>query len=642
MIAAVRTLLFKDIQEHLVPVALLAAGSLLLLILMLIQTRASELSLNSMQVVRLAVITTLPLVAFILGNRLIVREYLNRTRLFVEALPVGSSLPLLVKYFTGFTLMLGLSGLLVLAATLGASAGDDIDARLAGLILLRTAGMATLFWSIAFCFSLCGHLRLVLYMVLITISYFILASPYLEENQIGPFALVDSDIFAYERDVTPWLDLAKTIGLSACFTICGFILALVNEGSVAERLAKPMSRRDLVAIALVVISSFTVMHTLERQWTKTPYVLSGETVLRNEAPPIAIRYEHAEHKKRGEAMMRRLSNLFSTMQQTIGLRDLPTVRIWLDQDMDPDELKLWTTDGVVIHANFSAYDSYENSILDTVVIHGIFQNLTANRAVFEPNHWVTDGVSHWWARKPLTGQQRISHDNEVIARAVIALERSPYPVDLIHNFQQLADSIGHLSAEALAFSALIYLEKTHGEESIHALARNFLASPVGDNTLGMVHDRLPSSASRFASITGVDWPDFMVNWRRWLSEQASQAGVAEFLDVVPKISGQINNRTDESGVRWIVGSYVPTAESQGDKPGPDAVCVLKHDRITAFDDEIWLNNDIRDEAPCTTAGAAHQLQSPYAPGERAYVVLQFEHPKWHWPIMLKSRRLTIQ
>ena len=64
-------LLSKELREHGGAIALLFGGCLVLLTILLAQVTASEFSMGIMEVIRIALLTALPLFAFILGNRLV-------------------------------------------------------------------------------------------------------------------------------------------------------------------------------------------------------------------------------------------------------------------------------------------------------------------------------------------------------------------------------------------------------------------------------------------------------------------------------------------------------------------------------------------------------------------------------------------
>ena len=72
----------KDCREHGLSLLALATGLIAIVLLSAAQQQAAEFSMSSFEVVRFALITVIPLIILIVGNRLIVREYTLGTRLF--------------------------------------------------------------------------------------------------------------------------------------------------------------------------------------------------------------------------------------------------------------------------------------------------------------------------------------------------------------------------------------------------------------------------------------------------------------------------------------------------------------------------------------------------------------------------------
>ena len=162
---AIYSLLAKDLREHRIAALSLAVGCLVVVLLLLEQNSIAAYSMSSFEIVRFALISFLPLIALIVGNRLIVNEYLSGTRLFVEALPIGSFVPLLLKYILGLGYILFLATIMVLLAGRHSGIADDVTGEYLMLILAKTSVIVLLYWSVVFCFSLCGYLRIALYLV---------------------------------------------------------------------------------------------------------------------------------------------------------------------------------------------------------------------------------------------------------------------------------------------------------------------------------------------------------------------------------------------------------------------------------------------------------------------------------------------
>ena len=152
----VGSLLGKDIREHRLAALCLGGGALVMVLLLLAWNSDAPYSMSPFEIVRFALVSFLPLIALIVGNRLVVREYLSGTRLFVEALPVGSTVPLLIKYLLGWVYLAALAVIMVLLAAQKAGIADDVTPDYVWLIIGKTLVMTTLYWSVVFCFSLCA------------------------------------------------------------------------------------------------------------------------------------------------------------------------------------------------------------------------------------------------------------------------------------------------------------------------------------------------------------------------------------------------------------------------------------------------------------------------------------------------------
>jgi len=417
------SLLAKDVREHRMSALILGAGCLIVVFLLLVQNSIAAYSMSAFEIVRFSLISFLPLVALIVGNRLIVNEYLNGTRLFLEALPVGAFVPLTLKYFLGFAYMAFIATVMVLLAAQQSGIADDVTPEYVQLILVKTWVMVSLYWSIVFCFSLCGYLRIALYLLVAAIVALLAYYPGLDASRFAPMALMDSQLFVYERDSIPWSQMGITLVLSAGFTAAGFILTRIGEGSVIERLAKPMTRRDYVALGVLAASGLALASAL--------------------------------------------------MDQNQRLSALPTVRLALTPSRDKHDIDYATYDGVFVAANWLEHDSFDNAIFDAVIMHGVLSAQTNGRSVFEPYHWILDGFTRWWVEQG-SSELREAHRHELVARALFTLDRDPQAVQLIENWQLTADRFSYPNAESLAWAAMVYLEQTQGRSTVIALANLFL------------------------------------------------------------------------------------------------------------------------------------------------------------------------
>jgi len=111
----------KELQEHGVALLALIFAVVCALLITLSRFRNEEFSVSPLEVLSYSLYTFIPLAAFILGNRLIVRDYSSRAQQFTESLPVRRSVPLIVKYFLGAVVVVGLMMTTLLIASRYAS-----------------------------------------------------------------------------------------------------------------------------------------------------------------------------------------------------------------------------------------------------------------------------------------------------------------------------------------------------------------------------------------------------------------------------------------------------------------------------------------------------------------------------------------
>ncbi|MFK7994039.1 MAG: hypothetical protein AB8B87_07860 [Granulosicoccus sp.] len=638
------SLLAKDMREHRAAAVLLGAGCLVVVLLLLAQNSVAAYSMSAFEIVRFSLITFLPLIALIVGNRLVVNEYLSGTRLFVEALPVGNVLPLILKYLLGFGYISLLATVMVLLAGQKAGIADDVTPEYLALILAKTWVMVSLYWSVVFCFSLCGYLRIALYLVTAAVVAVLAYYPGLDASRFAPMALIDNQLFVYERDIIPWKDMGLTLSLSLAFTLAGFLLTRLGEGSVIERLAKPMTRRDYVALGVLAASGLALASTLMEENHRDPISFSNANVIRLTDPEVSVLYIDEQYEDSASTLAERISSSLSTLQATLALPALPTVRLVLSPSREKHDIDYATRDGVFITANWLEHESYDDAVFDSVVMHGVLSAQTNNRSVFEPYHWVLDGFTRWWVEQG-TNALNPQHRNELVARALLTLERDNGAVQLIERWQLIADRFSYPSAEALAWAAMTYLEETADRDSVVMLANEFLTHPAGSTVMASLKDQPQSVGSRIESIVGMPIKEFHAGWQQWLEEQRNNAGVQRFLQSVPAVDARVITQTDSSGVRSLQAAYELAPDKvSGQRDNLDSLegsCIMKHDYIGPFDTEFDVPDDYEDITSCQIDTVAHSVNSVYTSGDRVFVALDYEKSLFHQPVRLHAQRVYI-
>ncbi|MDB4222565.1 hypothetical protein N9850_02245 [Granulosicoccus sp.] len=637
-------LLAKDVREHWVSLLFLSLGCITVFLLLLIQNKGAAFSMSSLEIVRYALLYLMPVVALIVGNRLIVNEYLSGTRLFVEALPLGQSLPLILKYLTGLCYLSFLAVLLILLSVNSASLADEITSDYVLLIISKTLVMIWLYWSIVFCFSLCGYLRVMMYLLLIGMVAAFVFSPSLNSDLIPPIALMDQQLFVFERDVTPWFAIIGTGLLAVAFSIAGFVLVRVGEGSVIERLSKPMTRRDFVAVSVLIAAGLGIWTAILEKNAVNSVEFTSSQVVRMQDPAVSVLYLQEQYQSSALVYAERLSESLVALQASLGLETLPTVKLALAPDREKHDVDYATSDGVFVSANWLEHDSYDDAILDSVLMHGVLSAQTQGRAMTEPYHWVLDGFTRWWVEQG-THEINPEHEAELLARALWTLDIEPSAQHLITRWQLTADRFAYPSAEALAWSAMVYLEKTQGREKVLALAIEFLTRPVGHSILASFMDRRESSAFRVENIIGMPVDEFMQSWVVWLDLQKLDPMVVSLLERIPSLQGSVSSEYDSSGIHRLTGSYelieseLNYSEDLESLPG---ACSMKHDYIGPFDTEFDVSDNYEDTSFCQIELPTHSVDSFYAQGDRVFIALDYEGGDFHQPLRLHAERLSIQ
>jgi len=632
------SLLFKDVREHALAMLALAVGFVVVVLVAIMQQRLGEFSMSGFEVVRFSLITIVPLIAFIVGNRLIAREYVGGTRHFVEALPTRDFAPLLVKYVFGLVYLCMLCALVVLLAALSASSAEDIDQQYIQLLLIKTIAIGSLIWSIVFFVSFTGRIRLIVYVAMGLFVMYFMNQPSFDASRFAPLELIDRQLFVFEREIFPWQDLLETMLIALGFVLAGFALALINEGSIAEQLGRPVSGRDLAVFGLLGLGCMVVFVTLQKRWETEEYKLTGLHVLRSEEPKLAVSYIDEKHRDQAETIVALLSTTLAGFKADIGLDRLPQVQITLNTEFEQTEVTAELIDGVLLSANFVDYDEFEYSQLTTFALHHVLLSLTNQRWDFETRHWLLDGFSRWWTEGAAQATSS-ANNNELFAHALIALRRLDEFDNPLQHWQTITDQFGIEATDALSYSALLFIAQTKDVETVVQLAADYINEDVGSSSIESLQHLFNSDTERFESITGLQWQEFNEQWRDWLSDFESVPEVAKLVASVPRINGEITAAVDDSGVHRLEGRYT---QMDGYISGVGGECVLRHQITSPFDTETWIQNRKRDRAECVTDVVAHSVESEYAPGDRVFGVLEFESEQFHRPIPLWVGRIHVK
>lgn len=662
----------KDCREHGLSLLALATGLIAIVLLSAAQQQAAEFSMSSFEVVRFALITVIPLIILIVGNRLIVREYTLGTRLFMESLPIRPATPVVVKLLSGWLYLLLLGTVLVSIAAMLANTAEFIDRRYMMLLLVKTSAIITVYWAIVFFTSFTGKLRLPIYLLIGFVLLMLFDLPNFDETRLAPVALLDHQLFIFERENFPWRDLIETLAISLAFVAGGFTLALINEGSVAEQLGKPLNRRNFAAIALLALGTFSVYQNLQQKWDSSDTEFSGDTVLREASPSIAISYLTPSRLPQAELIRANLKRVLEKFQAETALATLPRVQIALNSNLNRTEIyPVYNDGGVEITANFSDYNDYEHGTMNTMTMHHLMLKLTNGRWDYESRHWILDGLARWWAEGADKAIESPANP-ELFTRALHAQRlftsenyTSRLPAsnsNPLLAWESMTDDFGFEAVEALAYTALLYLAEQTDVDTLVRLTTDYLQEKPRASSLESINRLLNPDNKRFQRITGIEFEQFTTDWFAWLRPHQNDPSVSQLLDLIPAITGNASSVADDNNVYWLEVHYQPiestvthgslteSSETNNNRATGNVEsntkitgqCVLRHQRTSAYDIETEVSVKVRDRQPCVINQTAHRIEVPYSDGDRAYVKLEYEHERFARPVPLWTGRVSFQ
>lgn len=640
-LAGVPTLVRKEFREHGLSMLLLGGGFVITLLLAHAQNQQAAFAMSPLQVLLLSVTLVIPLIAFIMGNRLISTEYLGHTRQFVESLPINPLVFLIIKYLLGLLFVGGLALVAIAYTWLLSDSGDALDRKLLTIVLVKVLCVVFFIWSVVFCFSFFGFLRFALYVMLGVVIVTLVTYPGFDQREFGPFALLDQGVFAFERDNMPIKAALQTLFMGAVFTLAGFLLPLMRDGSLIESLAKPIDRSNMVVLAVIGVGVLATLGSLLEKWDVPEYSFSSDHVVSEVDPPVSILYLEPIYEEQSKQLLESMRDLIVPLQQALDLKVMPTVRVALDKGLSEtnlNDIRFGSADGVLVRANYLKYDSFSMAVLQTNALHQLIQATSGERRTFEPYHWLLDGFTRWWVEESLAIEE---HKVELFARAVNSVVYLEEPIDLVHNWQWIAEEVSYPSAEALAYTALVFYEQQFGREAVLELANLVLAPKVSDNVFGVISDRRVSIQSSFRNVTGQKIERFFIDWQEWLLDQQSEPAVANLLSMVPNVRGAASSETSANGVHELIGRYEVI-----DSVNHDAVagftCDMQHVLISPFDYEIaWTSGEHETQA-CDNFDTLHSVSSYYAAGDRVFVAFEVQVDAFHQAIRVGAQRLVVE
>lgn len=523
-----RALLRKELREH----RWVLLAMLLVLALCQVVTLMSAGTMGSpMAAYQKLVVAIAPLMALLLTSRLVVREYMGRTQLFLETLPVNRVQVIALKWLLGAALLL-LSMAACLGVTLLAARGNVLlTPHYVALVAIRSASFIFLAYALAFAIGLTGRYRYVIWGVLIGSVIIADAAGQVAAARWPPFYLVQESM-VYERLQLPLRAVLITCAVAVALVAATFTLALSAQGSLVVALSRRMTPREKSAVTISILVLLTAFSVIELRKPKPAFQL--QNAVRSEAgPAVAVGIA----KDRAQALT--LANLLSSdqvrLQSFLALPQAPSLAALPDDALDGDAFQraaLPNADGVVVRAAFSN-SQFDREGFRAYALASSMQWYSRGRSAMEERRWLLDGAAQWLVARDLPQlQEKLALRAAFAARLLQARQRdagSP-----VRQWLTVREELGTCLSDALAWRMVSSLAQQMGEQRFQALSRTVLAVRPPDDARASLFE--PSFAQLLADAKAPDQAMLAEQFGRLFS--AEQARLASTLDQIamPQVS----------------------------------------------------------------------------------------------------------
>ncbi len=542
-------LIVKELREHWLPLLLIAGimglGFLLILAGVMLDDSGSRL-----EAVRRFLVALLPLGVLVLCNRLVVREYQSKTQLFLEALPVSRGRMIAVKYLLGLALVFSAVTLVFASSILVSLRNETLTGRFLAIVSARAYAFSWCLYSFFFLMGLMGRYRVALYVFGIFGLYALDALTDLELARFGPFVLVDGQ-FAFERVVFPREQLLVTLAIGLALMILTLVLSLVREGTIATLLAEKMSHREKVTVVAVLFAFLCSISLYDKRVEKEPFDLEnavaaecGETTVKvSSDEEDAFDEVNEDDDSEGddeEDPSLRLAGLVAdevaAMQQFLGLTDPPPIFVnqWGELDADQFErAELENAEGLLVRANFRSGD-WDDGRFMAWLLRELLILWSEERLEWEPNLWVLDGFSVYWACRE--GAATSCNRQQLELRAAYGA-RQGFSAGDTTQWLRYRERVGGEIAAAVAWRGLMTLKNRQGDPAFRNFLREALDCSIPPDVRGMVHGWLHPVSSLVERHGRLAYSDFIGQWTEDLA--ALERTHRDELNEIPQISGNV-------------------------------------------------------------------------------------------------------
>ena len=436
-------------------------------------------------------LTIAPLLALVVANRLLVREYTGRTQLFLETLPLGRGRVFATKWLLGCAFML-LTALLAWLVALRAAQRTEVLALADAVTALWCAAVFCLtIWSFAALAGMLGRYRYLVWGAVI-------ASVLLAINTAGvPFfglpviRLLGEDMqMATARPETSAFVYAL-IAAALC-AVGAAALALVGSGAMASALAQRMTARERVFAFVALLAVGTIGYALEPKPVQPPFAITEGERFEGRWTRVGVLPTAAFSAEQARSLARTIAEDADTLIDALELRVRPPVFVLPQQGMDRHIMQraaLNAADGIVLKV---APDVARENVR-MLVLHSLLGDATLGRGLKEDRHVLLDGLVSYWALRDDAAAR------ELWWLRAAAIEE-PLPENHLTAWAHTSERLGECQALALSFSVFDALAQRVGRDAALQAMKEIFAEPADDARV--LFERRPEAV---LESLGTDW-----------------------------------------------------------------------------------------------------------------------------------------
>ncbi len=622
MITILRGLAGKELRQHRASFAWLSLVSIIFAWLIVRFMLFSDAVLSDLQLVPIFAWPALVFIALGVGYFLVTQEYYSRTQRFIEALPFRPAYMVSVKYAIGLVVVSIFAFSVWGYSMYTASFHEPLEFRFSVIMATRLGAYVFVVWSCVFVFSLLGRWRIPLASLAAVALFFISTETSLELNRFGPVALIDQELFSFERDSFPLAELGISLAIGVIAIALAFLLMNVDDGSYVESLAVPMSTRDKSFLFVLVVVSLGMIGMLEPPGNEQNFAFTQEHVIAREKLEIA--YLDPKYEQDAITLADQLKIPLSKVESYLPFnKDEYITRISLSPIAKSKAYSTRlasTTQGIRVDANFIDAPGWNFPHFGIFVVHQLLSTASLNRVILEPSHWFLDGFSSWLVVH--NGEPPGSLDtpaNDLLVLAMYVSQRVNIDEKTITQWETTSDRIGESLGLALSYSGWRVLEDLVGHDTVRQFAESEFRREVHGDIRDWWSDWRKPFTARFESATGLSWPGFVEQWRNQVEQLARQEEYASRIAAIPVARYSVTGEVNESGQR-VLKFNLELEKALASEMS----CTALHRKLPGYNIPVAPNTLRKDEFtwPVGQKQVIRSITGRYGKGNRVYTALE--------------------